>query len=330
MHPMGREKLSDLTDNEFAASASKWLGYRAITPPSPGVGSLESEADCADEFVAEYADRVIFDDLAEQFYRRRHGVYVPVSDDVIRGLVQDMPDTLASKFPAISLKKFKSAIGVRNIVNLARPHFIRDARTFDADNTLLGVQNGVLDLKTKTLLTDPSSIVTKRASAKFNPDADCPKFKAFFQEIMGGDRELMGYVRRALGYGITGYTGEQVCFIAIGAGANGKSTFFSVVHKVLGDYAGNTPMQTLMQNKFGDQNTYDLAALEGKRLVLAQEGEASSKLAEAKLKSMKGEMRLPVARFMENREPMIHDLRLCWSQMNCQKLTAWMRRSGDA
>ena len=105
---------------------------------------------------------------------------------------------------------------------------------------------------------------------------------------MGDDEELIGYVRRVLGYCITGHTGEQACFIAIGSGANGKSTLFSVVHKVLGDYAGDTPMQTLMQNRFGDQNTYDLAALEGKRLVIAQEGEASSKLAEAKLKAMTG------------------------------------------
>jgi putative DNA primase/helicase len=60
------------------------------------------------------------------------------------------------------------------------------------------------------------------------------------------------------------------------------------VHKVLGDYAGDTPMQTLMQSRYGGQNTYDLAALEGKRLVIAQEGEASSKLAEAKLKAMTG------------------------------------------
>ena len=183
---------------------------------------------------------MIFDDLAQQFYLKRHGVYVPASDDVIRGLVQEMSDTLASKFPASSLKKFRSASGVRGIVNLARPQVIRDARSFDTDHTLLGLLNGVLDLKTRTLLDNTSSIVTKRASVKFNPDADCPIFKAFFHEIMGGDEELIGYVRRVLGYCITGNTGEQACFIAIGSGANGKSTLFSVVHKVLGDYAGDS------------------------------------------------------------------------------------------
>ena len=294
-NPIGRNKLSDLTDAEFAASASKWAGYQESIARSQGagLGSLESEADCAHEFVTEYKDRVIFDDVVEQFYLKRSGVYVPVSSDVIRGLVQDMPDALASKYPEGSLKKFKSATGVRSIVNLARPQFIRDTRSFDTDHTLLGVQNGVLDLRSKTLLTDPSSIVTKRALVKFNPEADCPTFKAFFNEIMQHDKELIGYVRRVLGYCITGHTGEQACFIAIGSGANGKSTLFSVVHKVLGDYAGDTPMQTLMQNRFGDQNTYDLAALEGKRLVIAQEGEASSKLAEAKLKAMTGSDPIP-------------------------------------
>jgi hypothetical protein len=137
-NPIGRSKLSDLTDDEFAASASKWAGYHESVPRSQGtgLGNLESEADCAHEFVTEYMDRVIFDDLAEQFYLKRHGVYVPVSSDAIRGLVQDMPDTLALKFPASSLKKFRSASGVRGILNLARPQLIRDARSFDTDHTL--------------------------------------------------------------------------------------------------------------------------------------------------------------------------------------------------
>ena len=84
---------------------------------------------------------------------------------------------------------------------------------------------------------------------------------------------------------LTGNTSEQVIFIAIGSGANGKSTFFSILRSVLGDYAGSTPMNTLMQTKYGNENTYDLAAHEGKRLVIAMEGEAGSKLAEAKIKN---------------------------------------------
>jgi Bifunctional DNA primase/polymerase, N-terminal len=117
-NPVGRSKLSDLIDDEFTACAGKWAEYLESVPRSQGagLGSLESEADCAHEFVTECGDRVIFDDLAQQFYLKRHGVYVPASDDVIRGLVQDMSDTLASKFPASSLKKFRSASGVRGIV----------------------------------------------------------------------------------------------------------------------------------------------------------------------------------------------------------------------
>ena len=44
-------------------------------------------------------------------------------------------------------------------------------------------------------------------------------------------------------------------------------TFFSVLQDVLGDYAGSTPTQTLMQTKYGNENTYDLAAHEGIRLA---------------------------------------------------------------
>ena len=115
-----------------------------------------------------------------------------------------------------------------------------------------------------------------------------PRFKAFLKEITGGDTGLYHYLRRIMGYMVTGNTGEQVIFIAIGSGANGKSTFFSILRSVLGDYAGSTPMNTLMQTKYGNENTYDLAAHEGKQLVIAMEGEAGSKLAEAKIKNMTG------------------------------------------
>ena len=118
----------------------------------------------------------------------------------------------------------------------------------------------MFDLRTKTLTQSAYSIVTKRMKASYVPGADCPRFEKFLREIMKGDDELYRYLRRILGYTLTGYTGEQVLFFGIGSGANGKSTLFSLLHDIFGDYAGYTPMSTLMQTKYGNENTYDLAA----------------------------------------------------------------------
>lgn len=289
-NPPGLRRLADLTDEGTVKLVGKWIAYEGKAPSAAATNatSLETELDCANIFVAEHKEDVIFDPLEEQFYRRRSGVYVPVSDVVIQGLVQRMAETLAAKFHARDLKNFHSASGVKNIMTLSRPDLIADSRNFDSDPLLFGVQNGVFDLRTKTLIDDPSSIVTKRFAASYDPEADCPRFKTFLKEITGDDAGLYNYLRRIIGYMVTGNTVEQVIFMAIGSGANGKSTFFSVLQNILGDYAGSTPMTTLMQTKYANENTYDLAAHEGKRFVVALEGEAGSKLAEAKIKAMTG------------------------------------------
>jgi putative DNA primase/helicase len=288
--PFGLPRLTELTNESTAKCVARWIDYHEKTPSTtpPNGMSLETELECANVFVAEHKDKIIYDDLAEQFYRRQSGVYVPVTDVEIQGLVQAMAESLTGQFHAKDLKRFQSAAGVKNIMTLARPLLREDARSFDSDPLLFGVKNGVFDLRTKTLIENPSSIVTKRFAAAYDPDADCPRFKNFLKEITGGGVGLYDYLRRIMGYMLTGNTGEQVIFIAIGTGANGKSTFFSILRSVLGDYAGSTPMNTLMQTKYGNENTYDLAAHEGKRLVIAMEGEAGSKLAEAKIKNMTG------------------------------------------
>jgi putative DNA primase/helicase len=146
----------------------------------------------------------------------------------------------------------------------------------------------VIDLRTGLLTTRPSSVVTKSCSVAYDPNADCPIFKKFLLEIMCGDQELLSYLRRHLGYCLTGNTNEQAFFIAIGGGRNGKSTLYNALLKIMGDYACMTHATTLMVSKYGDEKTYDLANLKGRRFVLAQEAEQNSKLAEAKIKAMTG------------------------------------------
>jgi putative DNA primase/helicase len=107
-------------------------------------------------------------------------------------------------------------------------------------------------------------------------------------QIFAGDNELIAFVQRAVGYTLTGSVSEQCLFILIGTGANGKSTFLTTLQKLFGDYAASIPMQSLMDQRNGSQQTNDLAYLVGKRFVAASEGERGQKLAESKVKLMTG------------------------------------------
>jgi putative DNA primase/helicase len=109
-------------------------------------------------------------------------------------------------------------------------------------------------------------------------------------------RSLLPFVQKAAGYSLTGDTREQVAFFPWGSGANGKSTFLNAIQGVLGDYAKQTPLETLLLKREGGIPN-DLARLHGARFVSAVETESGRRLAEAQLKQMTGGDRL-VARFL--------------------------------
>jgi putative DNA primase/helicase len=130
--------------------------------------------------------------------------------------------------------------------------------------------------------------VTKRLGTTLDPDAKCPHWLNFLNQIFDGNQEMVAFVKRAVGYSLSGHVSEQCLFVLIGTGANGKSTFINALRRVFGDYAGMTPMQTLTVMTFSNGQTNDLAAMEGKRFISASDGEAGQRLAEAKIKNMTG------------------------------------------
>ena len=160
---------------------------------------------------------------------------------------------------------------------------------WDANPWLLAVANGVVDLRTGLLRPgEPDDKITMTSSVEYHPDADCLRWERFLREVFGGQDDLLDYMWRAVGYGLTGETGEQCHFICWGSGWNGKTTFQRVQREVMGDYATNTSFSTLeMSGRYSIPN--DLAALYSKRLVTASELNEAVRLNEARLKMLAGE-----------------------------------------
>ncbi|MBA7583910.1 hypothetical protein ES708_25861 [subsurface metagenome] len=134
----------------------------------------------------------------------------------------------------------------------------------------------------------PEDMLTKIAGISYEPGADCPKWLAFLDKIFEGNENLIDYIQTALGYSLTGDTGEQCLFINYGIGANGKSTFINVIHEILGDYAINTPFSTFLSKGRGDNIPNDLARLRGARFVSAVEAPGERRFNEVLLKTIVG------------------------------------------
>jgi putative DNA primase/helicase len=162
----------------------------------------------------------------------------------------------------------------------------------DKDDFALAVENGVLDLRDGTLRPfDRADYITQQVPIAFDAEATCPRWEAFIQQATGEDTELAAYLQMVAGYALTGSTQEQCLFIIVGPGANGKSTFLTVLQKLVGPYGITMPGSTFMKGRErGIPN--DLAAMKGKRLVLTSELEQGNSFSEVLLKNMTGQDRI--------------------------------------
>lgn len=168
------------------------------------------------------------------------------------------------------------------------PLLATQAKLLDTHDMLLGVANGVINLKTGKLQpASTDNLMTRHSPVAFDPNAKCPIFLAFLNQVCGGDKQLEKYLQRVVGYSLTGQTVEQCLFFLYGSGANGKSTFLNVVKDLLGsDFSTQTPSETLMAKR--GSSTNDIARLRGIRVLIANEVEDGSLLAEALVKQMTG------------------------------------------
>jgi putative DNA primase/helicase len=166
---------------------------------------------------------------------------------------------------------------------------------WDADPWLLNTPDGVVNLQTGTKRAHQATDYMTKITAA-GPRGDCPRFLAFLERITGSDPELIAYLRRVLGYALTGITREHALFFGYGTGANGKSVLLSTVAGIFGDYHKTAPIETFTVSNV-DRHPTDLAMLRGARLVTATETEEGRQWAESRIKSLTGGDRVS-ARFM--------------------------------
>jgi len=158
----------------------------------------------------------------------------------------------------------------------------------DADPWLLATPNGVLDLKTGSLSPGkPAQCITRAMPYPYDADAECPRWESFLSEIFAGDDSLVAFVQRAIGYSLTGRTEEQCFFLCWGTGANGKTVFLSALLNMFGEQGRKTPFSTLESHR-GERQTNDIAALVGRRLVVADESQLGQRLDESRVKALTG------------------------------------------
>jgi putative DNA primase/helicase len=172
---------------------------------------------------------------------------------------------------------------------------------FDTDPWLFNCANGTIDLRTGRLRPPRrEDLITKLAPVAFDPGATCPRWLAFLERVMGGDHDLVDFLRRAVGYALTGRVSEQCLFFLFGQGQNGKSTFVTTIQALMGGYAQQAAPDLLLSKKGDGNHPTELMDLAGARFVATIEVEDGRRLAEALLKQLTGGDRIKGRRIREN------------------------------
>jgi putative DNA primase/helicase len=185
-------------------------------------------------------------------------------------------------------------------INLARSMVSVTPNDLDRDPWLLNVQNGTIHLRTGQFLPHrPDDLITKIAQAVYDPAATAPHWERFLFEIMNGNESLVAYLRRAIGYSITGVIREHAFFFLYGVGRNGKTSLLNTLFTILGDYANQIDSDLLIaQNQ--TQHPTGLTELEGRRMVSADESDDGRRFAEAQVKRLTGGNMIQARRMNQN------------------------------
>lgn len=159
----------------------------------------------------------------------------------------------------------------------------------DREPHLLGTQNGVVDLRDGSFRPhSPDVLITRSCACDFDPEATCPTFHRFLEDIQP-EREAREFLQRLCGYALTGYLGEHILPFHYGIGANGKGTFLEqTLFKLLGSYAAKITDSLVYGDKRGSLPHLEIAGLCGIRFALGEENADGGNLNERLLKSLTG------------------------------------------
>ena len=260
-----------------------------------------TDAGNAELFAALYGHILRFDHARNRWLIWEEHRWAPDSDGEVRRLAKkaarvryrtalDIEDLDLRGKTASSAVRSESRQRLDACLALARSeHPIADSgMTWDPDPYLLGVANGVVDLRTGMIRSGhPDDRLTMQVPVQYHVKAECPRWQQFLHQVFQRDEELIGFVQRALGYSLTGSVREQVLFLCHGTGSNGKSVFLDMLRNVLGDYAMNIPF-TVLELQQRPSLTNDLASMAGRRLVTSSETNESTRLNEARIKALTG------------------------------------------
>lgn len=224
-------------------------------------------------------------DLCEACERRCSAIMEQMAGNA----ADDMPKSL--KREKAFYERLLGARGLKGVLECAAhiPALTMRAEDFNKRWELLNTPAWELNLLTGEFTkNNPRSYSTQitAVTPDFNERSEGARmWREFIRTITCGDDALAEFLQVLAGRILFGQVFDEGVIIAVGAGSNGKSTFFNVLAKVLGNYAVNISAEMLVQTTSGSRR-FDAASLFGRRFALGGELASGRRLDVARLKQL--------------------------------------------
>lgn len=251
---------------------------KASAPAAMAPGSGESRHPSHTEIARHLAgeDRILFNRGDFWQFQEHSGIWTLIPPEVIKKRVQSVCEQIGA--PA-------NAGRVNGTEAMAHSVYYQDVE-WDATNPrAICVQNGVLVYEAgKWELTPYEAEDYRRVSLPidYDPDAECPLFTKFVQEIFAGAEEAKERTLalvELMGLTLTASTEFEKAALLVGSGSNGKSVTLRLLADMVGQYASGI-------NPSEFENRFQRASLDGKLANIVTELPEGTTLPDGAIKAI--------------------------------------------
>lgn len=121
------------------------------------------------------------------------------------------------------------------------PVMVQDDKTVPDSEWLMGVGNGIVDLRTGDLTPyTPDVFLPRQTDVPYDPTAKCPRWDSFLSSLVANELDVeeghkrIRSIEEMLAYPLTRWRGAQKIFTLIGPPRSGKGTMLRLLERLLG------------------------------------------------------------------------------------------------
>lgn len=241
--------------------------------------------------VEDFMDRQLLDAMEAVCIAEENLTASGIAEEIIKARSKDLEKAVPERnkgllfalLGADTYKKFvmkyRNYKKLMDTQNAAKPMLAIDVSELDYDPELLNAPDFTYDL-TKGLNGghphDPDDLITKVTNCAPG-DKGWQLWADTLDTFFCSDRELIDYVQEIVGMAAVGRVYAEQMIIAYGGGANGKSTFWNTIARVLGNYSGKISAEALTMNCKRNVKP-EMAEMKSKRLIIASELKEGTRL----------------------------------------------------